>query len=73
MIVLAERLRNAVAALRINFEGNFISVTVSIGVTELAPEDTQTKDLYQRADRALYQAKEQGRNRVVQTVAQTIN
>ena len=73
VIVLAERLRNAVAALRINFEGNSISVTVSIGVTELTPEDTQTKDLYQRADRALYQAKEQGRNRVVQTVAQTIN
>ncbi len=39
-------------------------VTCSFGVTEIRPNDTQV-DIFHRADEALYEAKELGRNRVV--------
>lgn len=39
-------------------------LTVSIGVAELAPGDQEVADLIARADKALYQAKEAGRDRV---------
>ena len=35
--------------------------TCSIGLTELRPEDTP-KSAFERVDKALYQAKESGRN-----------
>ncbi len=41
-----------------------ISVTVSIGLTELRPNDNYEK-IFQRADEALYKAKENGRNQIV--------
>jgi diguanylate cyclase (GGDEF)-like protein len=41
-------------------------VTVSMGVTEFGGDrDDTLQELLHRADRALYQAKERGRNRVV--------
>ena len=57
---LAERLRRAVA--RHDF-GQGVPVTVSIGLAPLLADDTPER-LLQRADRALYRAKAQGRNRV---------
>ncbi|THD43197.1 MAG: PleD family two-component system response regulator [Bradyrhizobium sp.] len=47
----------------IDASGQAIPVTVSIGVAERAQED-DSGALYQRADRALYRAKSEGRNRV---------
>ncbi|MCK5665711.1 MAG: GGDEF domain-containing protein, partial [Thiotrichaceae bacterium] len=38
-------------------------VTISIGVTQFQTDDTST-DIIGRADKALYQAKDHGRNRV---------
>jgi len=43
--------------------GRAIPVTTSIGVAERGPSD-DTSSLYRRADRALYRAKSEGRNRV---------
>ncbi|EXJ15825.1 diguanylate cyclase [Imhoffiella purpurea] len=65
---LAEQLRTAVAALAIEHRDSTVAehVTVSIGVATLVPDSThQPADLLGQADAALYQAKEQGRNRVV--------
>ena len=60
---VAERLRQAIAASPIPTPaGVDIDVTVSMGVTALNPGDN-IDFLLSRADRALYQAKDQGRNR----------
>ena len=37
-------------------------VTVSLGLSELSPEDTSADAALQRADQALYEAKAAGRN-----------
>ncbi|HEV2678595.1 MAG TPA: diguanylate cyclase, partial [Aliidongia sp.] len=63
--LIAERLRMAVAASPALVEGVALPVTVSIGVSELAPEDAAIDPLLDRADRALYEAKHAGRDRVV--------
>ncbi|MFC7407960.1 sensor domain-containing diguanylate cyclase [Hydrogenophaga atypica] len=62
----AERLRGAVEAIRIELEnGDTLSFTISIGTTQLANRATLVEDLMIEADEALYRAKAEGRNRVV--------
>ena len=62
-IVLAERLRKAVESLDIQFEGNKIPVTISIGIA-MQPQDGDSLDtLLAAADERLYTAKNSGRNR----------
>lgn len=64
---VAERLRLALANTAIALpEGAHIHITVSIGVTCSRAEDSHIDDLLKRADAALYQAKNSGRNRVCQ-------
>ena len=41
-----------------------INITVSIGVTTLCEKDTSIYDMFKRADEALYEAKNSGRNKV---------
>ncbi|HDD35248.1 MAG TPA: GGDEF domain-containing protein [Candidatus Desulfofervidus auxilii] len=62
-IKLAERLRKMVEEYPFAINGT-INVTVSIGVSDAEGIET-INDLIQKADAALYQAKETGRNRVV--------
>jgi diguanylate cyclase (GGDEF)-like protein len=63
---VAERLRQAAADLMVlTDDGGRMSLTVSIGVASLSPEDESLDDIVRRADRALYSAKAAGRNRVV--------
>lgn len=65
-LVIAERIRAAMEALRITLEDGRPPVgrTTSIGVAEFSTGDSIEK-LLSHADTALYQAKEAGRNRVV--------
>ncbi len=59
---LAEALRAAVAGLE--FEDGGLRITVSIGVAELHAGEADIAHAMTRADRALYDAKEAGRDRV---------
>ena len=64
--VLAERIRRRVADEPINTDDGAVRVTVSVGVAELDSEMRGPEDLFKRADAALYEAKQAGRNRVVE-------
>lgn len=65
-IAVAERLRLAIAGQALDWEGEKITVTASLGVTVLdADTDRNTRDFLERADRAMYMAKHAGRNTVV--------
>jgi len=62
---VGERIRAAIASRPLVINGNSVAATVSVGVA-CYPQDGRTLDLLAaRADRALYQAKQEGRNKVV--------
>jgi diguanylate cyclase (GGDEF)-like protein len=61
----AERLRLAIHATPLVLENGAHACTISLGVAVLGASDLRFSDLVRRADRALYRAKEGGRNRVV--------
>ena len=62
-LVVAERLRQAVAAIRIPAGDGDIAFTTSIGVAERL-DDSTVETILSRADMALYSAKRSGRNKV---------
>ncbi|TWJ17589.1 diguanylate cyclase [Geobacter argillaceus] len=64
-VALAERIRGRIMNETFHEGDVQISVTLSVGLTILAPGDQCVESLLKRADTALYKAKEQGRNRVV--------
>lgn len=68
----AEEIRQKIEALSIEHSGNlpYNTVTVSGGIvisSSHSPEETQEK-IYHRADNALYEAKESGKNRIIRAL-----
>lgn len=63
-LCLAQRLRESIAKQQHDLESMAWNVTASIGVASLSDDIENTEGLIARADQALYQAKESGRNRV---------
>lgn len=61
---LGNKIRQAIAAEPVKFEGHIIAVTASIGASSLRAEHQEYQDVFSEADEALYISKEQGRNRV---------
>lgn len=64
-LAVAERIRVAVAERPVLTRSGPIATTISVGITDLTASDQSIDDLLTRADAALYQAKAEGRNRVV--------
>lgn len=63
---LAERIRDKVALAPLRAAGHDVPITVSVGVTsEIGPKLPSLEAMLGRADEALYQAKAEGRNRVI--------
>ena len=60
--ILADRLRKGVSEIKV---GNLPPVTISLGIATFPDDGSNIDDLVQRADAALYAAKENGRNQVV--------
>ena len=63
-VEVAERIRAAIERNSFFFDGNQIPVTISIGVAAVDSTAKVADDLIALADKALYEAKNQGRNRV---------
>lgn len=61
--IVGERLRKAVEETTVQLDDLTINVTISMGLAEFTQEETG-EELFGRADKALYEAKEGGRNRV---------
>ena len=61
----AERIRSNIQDLETFYKGNSISVTMSIGAAEFPNQSKDSEQLIAEADKALYEAKTSGRNRVV--------
>jgi diguanylate cyclase (GGDEF)-like protein len=66
---VAEKIRLLAEQHTYVFTGSALQVTVSLGLTELHPDDT-LQSLIARADQALYSAKQSGRNRVCTEAAE---
>ncbi len=64
-IHIADRLRQRIESLIIQTEFYNINVTVSIGLCHIHAGTTGMESLFSRADKALYEAKTSGRNRVI--------
>jgi len=62
---LAERVREQISKIENTCGEQKVAVTLSVGVTTLEQDDSDAVSMIKRADRALYQAKDEGRNRVV--------
>ena len=63
-IVAAERLRQAIEALEVPFESRPIRFTISAGVAQFDHAQGDWENMMRRADAAMYDAKEHGRNAV---------
>lgn len=69
-LIAAERIRQAAEQLSLNVRGQRVQITVSVGVASSDPDSAGMRAcaptaLVETADRALYEAKRGGRNRVV--------
>jgi diguanylate cyclase len=64
-LALMEKLRRAIEACPFHFKGEPVTVTVSMGIAAFGPGE-RSEFVLERADQALYRAKDKGRNRIEQ-------
>lgn len=62
---VAERLQREIQRLSFSHDGQTFGITVSQGLSSLTREDENLDSLFARADAAMYQAKRQGKNRII--------
>ncbi|HSE84115.1 MAG TPA: diguanylate cyclase, partial [Thermodesulfobacteriota bacterium] len=63
--IVAEKIRKKVEKLSLKFKGEEINITLSLGIAVYPEHSSNKESLIEKADRALYEAKRGGRNRVV--------
>jgi diguanylate cyclase len=61
----AEKIRQTIEKIEFVYKNEKVKVTVSIGVTQSKKGDTKHQQIFERADIAVYKAKEEGRNKVL--------
>lgn len=63
--IVAEKIRRSIEGIEINIDNHQLRFTISVGISDLKPSDTDIANVILRADEALYNAKESGRNQVI--------
>jgi diguanylate cyclase (GGDEF)-like protein len=63
-IFVVNKIRHKIEKARFRYEQLNIAVTLSAGITQVSPDDTEAVSIIARADSAMYRAKEIGRNQV---------
>lgn len=61
---IAERIRRTIQDHSFIFEGTNLPITISVGISTIQTSDASWSDIFSRADKALYESKNGGRNRV---------
>lgn len=64
-IIPLERFRKTVETLNLSYDDNLVHLTVSIGACQYDPSISSIEDFIDKTDKALYRAKNSGRNKVV--------
>ena len=61
---VAERIRKQVDRLRFKWEDNIFTIGISLGVSQITPDEQDTDEIFLRTDEACMSSKENGRNQV---------
>ena len=61
---VAEKIRARIDKTRFDYQNEVIRLTVSLGVTQIQPTDTDPEKPFLRVDKAMYNSKREGRNKV---------
>ena len=61
--LIAEKLRQKIENSPFSFKKEPVQITISFGISEFAQDET-ADEVFSRADKALYEAKDNGRNQV---------
>jgi diguanylate cyclase (GGDEF)-like protein len=61
----AEKIRSLIEKTEFLHKGENVAVTISLGATQVRDQDKTHADIFERVDKAMYQAKQSGRNKVV--------
>ena len=67
-LIIAARIRENIRTETVEAEGNKLSITASLGVTRSSETDVNLSDVLKRADAAMYKAKADGRDQVIQII-----
>jgi len=62
--IIAERIRDGVHSIPVTLANETVNCSISIGISQIEESDKSYTDVINRADTALYQAKDRGKNRV---------
>jgi diguanylate cyclase (GGDEF)-like protein len=71
-MIAADRIRRKIEDMTVVYDGDSIQVTASFGIAQFSRADADWLTMLGRADVALYQAKERGRNRCVCHESETV-
>lgn len=61
---IAERIRKTISEHKFEYNGLVVPTTISVGLSTIHAQDTSWNQIFERADKALYESKNNGRNRV---------
>ena len=64
-LAIAEKIKNNIKNMPFKFKGVELNVTLSVGIATYPGNAADNETLIERADRALYESKNQGKNRVL--------